>query len=201
MENENIEIRPYQTQDLDSLYDICIKTADSGKDARDKYANHKLHGHIYAAPYAIFEPELTFVITFNNITNGYILGTRNSALFEERSETEWFPKLRETYPLSDPNDEASDARIIRLIHEGYKFKNELIDYPAHLHINLLPIVQGKGLGKKLINKFIGKLKEFNIPALHLEVGKKNVSAIEFYKKMGFHIINEYENSIAFGMKF
>lgn len=62
-------------------------------------------------------------------------------------------------------------------------------------------MQGKGLGKKLINKFIGTLKEFNIPALHLEVGKKNVGAIEFYKKMGFHIINEYENSIAFGMKF
>jgi ribosomal protein S18 acetylase RimI-like enzyme len=38
-----------------------------------------------------------------------------------------------------------------------------------------------------------------VSALHLEVGKKNVGAVKFYRKVGFHIITEYEYSIAFGM--
>lgn len=201
MDNKNIEIRPYQKEDLNSLYDICIQTADSGKDARGKYKNHKLHGYVYAAPYAIFEPELTFIVTLNNTPSGYILGTKNSEEFEAKCEKDWFPELRKKYPLPNFNDESSDARIIRLLHEGYKLKKELQDYPAHLHIDLLPTTQGKGLGRKLISVFIDKLKELGSPALHLEVGKTNIGAIEFYKKVGFHVIHDYEFSIGFGMKF
>ena len=48
--------------------------------------------------------------------------------------------------------------------------------------------------------FISKLKELNVPALHLEVGKANPGAIKFYEKIGFHKIHEYEYSIAFGME-
>ena len=94
-----------------------------------------------------------------------------------------------------------DANIIRLIHKGHIPNPELSEYPSHLHIDLLPITQGKGLGRIMMNRFIEKLKELNSPALHLEVGKKNSGAIVFYKKMGFHIIKEFQYSIAFGMKF
>ncbi len=48
--------------------------------------------------------------------------------------------------------------------------------------------------------FISRLKELNVSALHLEVGKANPGAIKFYEKIGFHKIHEYEYSIAFGMK-
>ena len=52
----------------------------------------------------------------------------------------------------------------------------------------------------MIETFIQKLKNENVSGLHLEVGKKNIGAIEFYKKIGFHQIVEYDYSIAFGMK-
>jgi ribosomal protein S18 acetylase RimI-like enzyme len=196
---EKIEIRTYQPSDLESIYNICLLTGDSGKDATNIYKDPKLLGHFYAAPYAVLETELTFIVTLDGLPSGYILGTQNSEVFRERSESEWFPNLREKYPFPKDHDFSPDANIIRLIHKGYIFKNELVNYPAHLHIDLLPNTQGKGLGKKLMLTFIQKLKELNVPALHLEVGKKNPGAIEFYKKMGFHQIVEYEHSIAFGI--
>jgi len=52
----------------------------------------------------------------------------------------------------------------------------------------------------MIETFTAKLREFNKTALHLEVGKRNENAVQFYKKVGFEIIHEYEFSIAFGMK-
>jgi ribosomal protein S18 acetylase RimI-like enzyme len=196
---KKIDIRPYRNSDLEKIYEICLLTGDSGKDASAIYKDPKLLGHFYAAPYAVLEPELTFIATINDEPCGYILGTKNSYKFREKSEFEWFPTLRREYPLPNEKDNSPDANIIRLIHAGYIYKKELINYPAHLHIDLLPTLQGKGLGRKIMNVFIDKLKELNSSALHLEVGKTNTGAIEFYKKMGFHIIHEYDHSIAFGM--
>ena len=201
MTEEKIIIRPYERSDLPSLYKICLETGDSGKDATHLHNDPKLKGHFYAAPYAVLEPELCFIATLNNEPNGYILGTQDSQKFHELTEKKWFPNLREQYLMPPDSDNSHDARMIRLIHEGYTFKDELKEYPAHLHIDLLPSTQGKGIGKKIMFTFIDKLKELNVPALHLEVGKKNQGAIKFYEKLGFHLIKEYEYSIAYGMKF
>ena len=198
--DDKIEIRPYHESDLENLYRICLLTGGRGKDATSWYKDPMLLGHYYAAPYAILEPELTFILSLNDQPAGYILGAFNSKEFSVNCEKNWFPELRNKYKLPDENDNSHDAAIIRLIHNGYKPKPELSEYPSHLHINLLPITQGKGLGRKMMNRFIEKLKELNSPALHLEVGKTNVGAIAFYKKMGFQIIQDYKLSIAFGMK-
>jgi len=200
----NFKIRSYHPSDLVSLYRICLLTGDSGSDASNLYKDPDLLGHFYAAPYAVLEPELCFVVTCDGTPCGYILGCRDSAKFFERCENEWFPVLRERYPLPDADDNSHDARIIRLIHEGHKIVDELKDYPAHLHIDLLPVAQGQGLGRKLIETFTDKLRELKTPALHLQVGKRNTAAIGFYERVGFHRIihriTEFEYSIAFGMK-
>jgi ribosomal protein S18 acetylase RimI-like enzyme len=198
---EKIEIRSFKDSDLKSLYKICLLTGDSGKDATSIYEDPQLLGHFYAAPYAKLEPELTFILTLDHVPSGYIIGALDSQKFYEKCEKSWFPNLRKKYKLPDESDSSPDANIIRLIHKGHVPNPELSEYPSHLHIDLLPITQGKGLGRIMMNRFIEKLKELNSPALHLEVGKKNSGAIVFYKKMGFHIIKEFQYSIAFGMKF
>lgn len=196
---KRIEIRKYRPSDLDYLYRICLLTGNSGEDATHLFKDPKLIGDYSAAPYALFEPELTFIVVLNDEPSGYILGTKNSEKFQERCEEEWFPNLRKKYKLPQTTDNSADARIIRLIHNGYRIKEELKAYPAHLHIDLLPSTQGMGLGRKLITIFTDELKSMKVSGLHLEVGKKNERAITFYKKVGFHVIVEYEYSVAFGM--
>lgn len=193
------KIRPYHPSDLTSLYKICLLTGNSGTDATELLKDMDLLGHFYAAPYALFEPEVCFIITNNDKPCGYIIGTKDSQKFYDRCEIDWFPQLRERYPLAEANDDSLDSRIVKRIHEGHKAKIELQNYPAHLHIDLLPETQGQGLGRKIMDLFIDRLKELNVSALHLEVGKKNHGAIKFYKKLGFAIIKEYQHSIAFGM--
>lgn len=193
-------IRSYRKSDLPALYEICLKTGDSGKDATEFYKNPELLGNFYAAPYALFHPELTFILAENEKPVGYIIGTNNSQKFFEITEEKWFPALREKYSVPDHNDNSPDARIIRLIHKGIVPRPELLSYPAHLHIDILSEGQGKGMGRKLIDTFISKLIEMMVPALHLEVGKRNTNAIKFYEKVGFTLIKEFEYSIAYGIK-
>ncbi len=192
-------IRPFHLCDLGSLYRICLLTGNSGSDASYLFSDPDLLGQFYAAPYAVLEPELCFVLTCSGIPCGYILGTSDSEKFYHRCETEWFPLLRERYPLPQTNDNSLEQRIVRLIHVGYKPNDDLNSYPAHLHIDLLPEAQGKGMGRKLIEAFNNKLKELNVPAVHLQVGKNNTGAVQFYERVGFQRIKEYEYAIAFGM--
>ena len=56
-------VRPYHPADLDALYRVCLETGDAGRDATALYDDPTLLGHVYAAPYALFEPELASNLT------------------------------------------------------------------------------------------------------------------------------------------
>ncbi|BBH70547.1 hypothetical protein ACTI_72320 [Actinoplanes sp. OR16] len=57
------EIRPYRPSDLPDLYDICVRTAAAGGDARGHYSTDALMGDLFAAPYVHLEPALAYVLT------------------------------------------------------------------------------------------------------------------------------------------
>ena len=193
-------IRPYHPSDLYSLYEICLKTGDSGADATDLYQDPQLLGHMYAAPYAIFEPELCFVLTYAGVPVGYVLGTRESASFAERCEREWFPALRSRYPLPPAEDSSRDAGVIRAIHRMHTLHSEFAAYPAHLHIDLLPVGQGQGWGRRMMQTFLDRLTALGVPGVHLGVGIQNERAILFYERMGFQRVLEASTWLGLGMK-
>lgn len=195
------KIRPYHPTDITALYKICLLTANSGGDASKLFSDPDLVGHFFVAPYVQYEPDVAFIVTNDNEPCGYIVGTKDSQKFFEKCESDWLPILRNRYPLSSESNNLHDTRIIKRIHEGHFVKKEFMDYPAHLHINLLPETQGQGIGRKIMEIFINNLKEFKVPALHLEVGKTNTGAIKFYERVGFQIIKKYDHSIAYGFKF
>ncbi len=192
-------LRPYHPSDLYSLYQICLRTGDSGQDATALYRDPELLGHLYAAPYAVAEPDLCFVLTADGAPSGYVLGTRDSDAFHAWCERAWFPVLRARYPLPPDTDQSADAAIIRNLHAGHAPHPDLAAYPAHLHIDLLPVTQGQGWGRRMIEAFTARLREIGAPAVHLGVGKRNTGAIQFYERVGFHRIFEGEGWIAYGM--
>ncbi len=194
-------VRPYRTDDLAALYKICLLTADGGKDASSLFQDPKLVGHFYSAPYGVLEPQTCFVVTDEKGVCGYVVGAQNSTEFAKRCETEWFGQWRQQYPLPEcPSGSLSD-RIISQIHHGYAPRPEFADYPAHLHINLLPHTQGHGVGRKIMQAFIDNLKANQVKGLHLEVSINNPNAIAFYERMGFEPIAQFEHSIGYGMRF
>ena len=189
------KIRQYHPSDLLALYRICLKTGDSGKDATEIYSDPDLLGHIYAGPYVHFEPELCFVVTRSDKPYGYILGTQDSQKFYNKCENEWFPVIRNQYNLPDEEDNSIEAIIVRKLHQKFEAEPGLEEYPAHLHIDILPEGQGFGLGWKLMEIFFDKLRELKVKGLHLGVGKKNQNAIKFYKHIGFKVFKEFENHL------
>jgi len=196
----NLEIRKYHPSDIISLYKICLLTSNKGKDIELFKDEPDLLGHLFVGPYVSYEPDLCFVLTNNYEPCGYILGTKNSENFYYQCEKEWFPLLRKRYLLPEQSDTSRVALLKRVLHKGHKQRENYDLYPAHLHIDILPIAQGKGMGKKLMDEFLNELKSQKVPGLHLEVGKANENAIQFYKHYGFEVLKDYEYSLVMGIK-
>jgi ribosomal protein S18 acetylase RimI-like enzyme len=188
--SEPIRVRPVQPGDLDDLYRICLLTADAGEDATRLYSDPHLPGHIWAAPYAIFEPSLAFVAEDSEGVGGYVVAALDTTAFEQRLEQEWWPGLRARYP--EPSAEMADgmsgAERLALgnIHRPWLVSADLVEgYPSHLHIDLLPRMQGQGAGRRLIETLAAALRGQGSPGLHLFVSDRNKRAQGFYHHVGF----------------
>ena len=183
-----VEIRPYRPSDLDALYHICLATGDSGADASAFYQDPKLVGHVYAAPYGIFSPESALVLEDDEGVGGYIVGVADTRAFEARLEADWWPELRKTYanPSGRYGDLGWDERMQRLINRPPKTPAPVVQpFPAHLHIDMLPRLQGRGLGKALIDCWLDLIQGLGAPGVHLGVGWANERAVRFYRAYGF----------------
>ena len=182
-----VEIRPFHPSDLPAIYRICLLTGATGGDATALYRDPDLLGHLYAGPYPVADPGLTYVAVDELGPVGYIVATADTAQFGQWLERSWWPTLRARYPASqDPHDGTEDHVLIARIHDWAGGDDALTDrFPAHMHIDLLPRAQGQGLGRRLIETLSAALRERGVPGLHLGVSDDNTGAIAFYSKVGF----------------
>jgi len=196
-------VRPYRDNDLDDLYRICLQTGDGGRDATSMFDDPRLLGHVFAAPYGLFEPSLAFVAEDAAGVGGYIVGALDSRAFAKRLEAGWWPALRDRYPAPPsglrPDQWTPAQRVARFIHVPLTVPAELAeDYPSHLHINLVPRLQSRGLGRQLMNTLMRALRERGSAGLHLFVWPGNQRAVGFYRHLGFTEISA-EGAVLFTM--
>jgi ribosomal protein S18 acetylase RimI-like enzyme len=59
------------------------------------------------------------------------------------------------------------------------------EYPAHLHIDLLPPFQGAGYGRALMETFYAAAAGAGAAGVHVTVAAANTKAIGFYLRLGF----------------
>ncbi len=179
------EIRPYRVADRAALYDICVRTADAGGDARGQYSTDELMGDLFAGPYAYLEPELAFVVDDGGSAVGYVVGTADTASFVKSYRDEWITLLDGKYPVPPPPPRTPEQDMVALHYRPERMiVPELADYPAHLHIDLLPPYQGKGFGRRLIDVFQAKARA----GVHLGMVTANVRARAFYDRIGFTVL-------------
>jgi ribosomal protein S18 acetylase RimI-like enzyme len=183
-------VRPYRPGDLPALYDICLRTAEAGGDATPFYPpqDHELLGAIFAAPYAVLEPELTFVVDDGQgQAVGYIVGTGDTAGFVRRFREEWLPRVADRWPAPQGEPATPSEVMAGLLHTPERMVlPALAAYPAHLHIDLLPGFQRAGFGRALMESFLAALAARGVPAVHLGMLTANTPARAFYDRLGFH---------------
>lgn len=180
-------VRTVAESDIDAIYDICVRTADAGGDARGQYSSDRLMGDLFAIPYVRLAPEHAYVLDDGRgQAVGYVLGAPDTVRFAERYEREWIPATADRLPRPAVPAESPDDAMLALHHNPRRMVvAEVADYPAHLHIDLLPDWQGKGWGRQLMARFLDSLRAAGVPAVHLAMLSSNVAARSFYDRLGF----------------
>src|ERR1700712_4521736 len=92
-------IRPFHPSDLPALYRVGLLPGDGGADATALYRNPDLLGHVYAGPYPIADPGLSFAVVDAEGVAGYVIATADTYRFERWLDSSWNPVLRAQHPL------------------------------------------------------------------------------------------------------
>lgn len=146
-------------------------------------------GHIYAAPYALLEPQLALVVEDDDGIGGFAVGTTDTIPWEKRLEWSWWPALSERYHMpaqSDASEWTPDQWRAFMIHRQVATPAAVaVRYPAHLHLNLLPRLHGRGVGRTFFEYWLRLAGSAGAMAVHVGVDRANAGAASFWRKMGF----------------
>lgn len=180
-------LRPCRPDDLPALYEIALLTGDAGADATDLYTDGRLVGEVFAAPYARLCPDMCLVAEDAEGVGAYIVGAADTRAFEAAAERDWWPALRPRYvePALPHEGWSADQRLSWAIHHPARAPSALVDaYPAHLHVNLLPRLQGAGLGRRMMEAWMALATAAGAKGAHLGVSTANHRALGFYRRLG-----------------
>lgn len=195
-------VRNFQESDRLDLYYVCLATGDSGADASHLYNEKEMIGEIYVGPYLTFQPDLSFTLLENGVA-GYALATLDTRYFEDRLAKEWWPVIQEKYSNRTPESfNFLEKNLLNHIMNPPRSSESIINrYPSHLHIDLLARVQGRGMGKAMINLLLDALREQSSTGVHLRMGAQNSRAFTFYTKLGFALLEKNSDEWVMGLTF
>ena len=183
------QLRSPQAGDRAGAYAVCLKTGNFGQDGEPFYRDDpEALGRVFVGPYLDYEPELARILEDDQGICGYVLAAMDSHAFYARYEAEWRPELCRAYPAptGDPGGWNRVQQIHHVYHHPDYFCPEPYDqYPSHVHIDLLPRAQGRGLGRAMMAEVLGLLRQRGSPGAHLGVSLPNIPAQGFYRKLGF----------------
>ncbi len=171
-----IYIRKYKPEDKQQLRKICIETSSLPTETESQ---RKFLTLMYNDYYTEVEPENCFVaVDEDDIPMGYIICSENFDSYLKIMKNFYLPEIK-SLGFNFLTMSLGEIGVHKLFSKKYK---------AHLHIDILDVCQGKGVGTSLMNALKDHLSEKNIHSIMLSCGMGNTRAIGFYKKNKFKII-------------
>lgn len=192
-------LRPFRPGDEPALAEICLRTADAGADGTGIFEDDAIWAHMFVLPYVARHPDLAFVVEDDDGTvAGYAVATDDTRAFERWFAADWWPRHAHRWPKPDRERTRQDGTLLYAYGRGSEPEPYADGFPAHLHIDLLPGVQGQGWGRRLIDALLNALRERGVPAVHLVASVHNTGALAFYTRLGFAALPSSHGGQAYG---
>lgn len=182
-----LSIRPFEKKDYENVQYVCLNSEEEGIESKEV---QEFVLHTFCDYYIDNEPENCFVLDDDGKAVGYVICAENYDKYKKIFDEKYLPLNKPLEPRL-----YQWAEVSTVLQNKYKK-----EYPAHLHIDLLPPYHRKGYGGKLIKTLFEHLKNKGVCGVMLTAGPQNEAGVNFYKKHGFTLLEQTEADVAFGMK-
>jgi ribosomal protein S18 acetylase RimI-like enzyme len=190
-----IAIRPYEAADRPGVRRVCYLTGFMGDPADWMWRDEESFADIFTGYWTDREPGSALVAELEGEVVGYLLGCRDSRKVWNAGKQFAHHAFGRGLVLRPSTagvfrrmmtDGIVDALRHRLPPPTYYDAR----WPAHLHIDLLPVCRRRGIGEALVNRWLGTLRKEGVPGCHLQTMAENTRAIAFFEEMGFAKLGE-----------
>ncbi len=182
----NLEVRPYRPEDRPGVRRVTYETGYMGEPPTFYWRHRESFSEIWSGYYTDREPGSFWVVDRDGEVVGYLAGcvdtrkapsaaaavTRNmwryGLLVRPGTAGFFWRSMLDALTTGVPDGELHDSR-----------------WPAHLHIDLLPVARGQGAGQRLMCAWFEQLRKLGSPGCHLGTLAENTKAIAFFETMGF----------------
>ena len=188
-------IRKYRPEDREAVREISWNTADKGRTVDLYFHDHETVADVLTRYYTDWEPQSLWVAECDGAVVGYLTGCLDTRRCNRTMATEGrSPSGRRERSAGGRCGAArrggSLAAFVGTALLGGMPKVDLATYPAHFHINLRQGFRGRGLGRQLVERFRGQVREQGLRGIHLVAWGENECGRRFFESMGFRLLRQ-----------
>ena len=188
---EGVVIRPYEARDRGTVRRICFATGYMG-DPEWQWRDPESYADLFTSYYTDAEPESALVVEHGGVVEGYLLGCTDSR--RAWSEASVFLGLLRRQRIAFRRDTAGFVwrSFADVALDGLRRRPRPSSadgrWPAHLHIDLLASVRGRGVGAALMRAWLGRLDDLGVPGCHVQTLAENTRAVAAFRSVGFEAL-------------
>lgn len=189
MSAKTLKCRPYEDGDRAAVRLICCETGHLGDPIDPYFSDREVFADFVTSYYTDIDPSWSWVLEHSGEVVGYLTGCANSRAYAAAVKKLWATVAAKAFAravLFRPGTAPLAWRLLwDTAWERPSFGEYGPEYPAHLHINLLPQARGAGGGRLLIEVYVEALRRAGIQGVFLETSCENARAVAFFRSMGF----------------
>lgn len=202
MSNEprwDVEIIKYNPSYLSQIHSLFCRTALLGKAIDPVFPAKGFLAQAFLDYYTEYEPHSVLLAVDPQTKRllGYLVGCEDTNRYQKVQRKRIIPRMahlfiEELVFLSGRSLMFLIRGARALMNGEFRLHQEaklLSAFPAHLHLSVDPTVQARGVGSRLIERYLEKLALNSVPGVHIRAYHKGdqscASPVGFFSKLGF----------------
>jgi ribosomal protein S18 acetylase RimI-like enzyme len=187
----SIVVRPYRVEDRAQVRHICHVTGYMGEPVAWMWRDVESFADLFTSYYTDAEPQSALVAELDGVVAGYLLGCVDSRRVWNPATIFGRHFVRRGIGFRPGTAGVVWRSFGDVVVDGLRRRLPPVSltddaWPAHLHIDLLPTIRGRGVGATLMRNWTDHLRTAGVPGCFLETLGENRGAIAFFESMGFH---------------
>lgn len=199
---EEILIRPCRPEDVEGVSEVCCRCGFAGEEIgqSQRFRDRHLFAMLFSRYYLRYEQGSCYVAVPAREPGrvvGYVLGCPDTARYDRLFARAMVPRIAARVFLVTWWRYPSTLRELLRWQAGNPWKSANPagpEYPAHLHIDLLPEYQRQGIGGRMLETLEARFLELGLPGIHLVTSNHHAKSLPFYEKHGYlrHRVVQHE---------